>query len=480
MNDHNASASFTPAVPPARVAPESTSSWSPDSWLRKPRAQDFAYPDPLAVEAAVARLRALPPLVTSGEIARLTHLLAEAQEGRRFLLQGGDCAESLDDCTPDQITSKLKILLQMSLVLVHGIRRPVVRVGRIAGQYAKPRSRPTERVDGVELPSYFGDLVNGNAFTREARTPDPDRMVRAYERAAVSLNFIRSLIDGGFADLHHPENWDLRFFEHAGLRPSLRAEYRHMVTQLTEALRFAEALGEKAIDEMSRVEFYTSHEGLNLHYEQAQTRRVPRREGWWDLTCHLPWIGERTRALGGAHVEFFRGIENPIGVKIGPAADPAEVIELCRTLNPDNRPGKLLLIHRMGAERCLEKLPPILSGVLDARLRVLWVCDPMHGNTRLLEGAGSQPIKTRRFDDILSELEISLDVHARVGTWLGGVHFELTGEDVTECVGGAVSDGDLDKNYASLCDPRLNYQQALELAFLLAKRLPADAPPGRW
>ena len=456
--------------------PPSAPAWSPDSWRHKPEAQAVSYPDPDRVESALLRLQALPPLVTSGEVERLTQLISEAQEGKRFLLQGGDCAESLADCTPDQVTSKLKILLQMSLVLVHGMKRPVIRVGRMAGQYAKPRSTPTETIDGLELPSYFGDLINGSAFTPSARIPDPDRMVQAYERAAVTLNFVRSLIDGGFADLHHPENWDLRFFEHAQLRPSLRAEYRHMVNQLTEALRFAEALGEKGIDELSRVEFYTSHEGLSLLYEQAQTRRVPRKQGWWDLTCHMPWIGERTRGLGGAHLEFFRGIENPVGVKVGPTAVPSEVVELCKVLNPSNRAGRLVLIHRMGAEHCADKLPAILAAVLDSGQRVLWTCDPMHGNTRLSQPPSSSgaPVKTRRFDDILSELEIALDVHERVGTWLGGVHFELTGEDVTECVGGGagVTDQDLRKNYGSLCDPRLNYQQALELAFLLAKRLP--------
>jgi 3-deoxy-7-phosphoheptulonate synthase len=474
--------STTPSPAPSRSASSGPGSggadrpWSPDSWAARPAAQAIAYPDDADVARAVAALRALPPLVTSGEIEKLSALLAQAQEGKRFLLQGGDCAESLDDCTPDQITSKLKILLQMSLVLVHGMKRPVIRVGRLAGQYAKPRSKATETIDGVELPSYFGDLVNANAFTVADRTPDPQRMVRAYERSAVTLNFVRSLIDGGFADLHHPEAWDLRFVDHAQLRPSLRAEYQRMVTQLTEALKFAEALGDKGIDELSRVEFFTSHEGLNLLYEQAQTRRVPRREGWWDLTCHMPWIGERTRGLDGAHVEFFRGIANPVGVKVGPTAEPGEVVRLCRALNPGNRPGKLVVIHRMGAEHCQAKLPPILAAVMDAQLPVLWCCDPMHGNTRLSRPTveGMLPVKTRRFDDILSELEMALDCHEQLGTWLGGVHFELTGEDVTECVGGGagVTDADLDKNYASLCDPRLNYQQALELAFLLAKRLP--------
>ncbi len=444
--------------------------WQPLSWDGRPTAQPLAYPDAAAVDAAVSRLRQLPPLVTSGEIVRLKTLIAEAQEGKRFLLQGGDCAESIDECRPEVITAQLKILLQMSLVLVHGMKKPVIRLGRFAGQYAKPRSKAVEAQDGVELPSYFGDIVNRAPFTAEARTPNPRNMVDCYHHAAMTLNFIRSLLDGGFADLHHPEHWDLRFVHHADLPPDLKSEYETMTRSLAEALRFMEALGDKSVDELSGVEFFTSHEGLNLLYESAQTRMVPRKAGWWNLTTHLPWIGERTRNLDGPHVEYFRGIENPVGVKVGPATTPDEVMATIDALNPDDSAGKLVLIHRMGARKVAVSLPPLLERVKAEGRRVLWVCDPMHGNTRSAgDGSG---VKTRDFDDILAELETAMDCHAAAGTVLGGVHFELTGDDVTECVGGGigVTEADLAENYQSACDPRLNYQQALEMAFLLARR----------
>lgn len=451
--------------------------WSPDSWKSRIAAQQVVYPDRAAVDTAVTRLRELPPLVTSGEIERLRSLIAEAQEGKRFLLQGGDCAETLADCRPDVIAAKLKILLQMSLVLVHGLRKPVIRVGRFAGQYAKPRSSPVETREGVTLPSYFGDLVNRAEFTDTARAPDPHHMVTGYQHAAMTLNFVRSLIDGGFADIHHPEYWDLRFMEHAKLPAELRAQYQAMTKGLSEALRFMEILGERTVDDLTRVEFFTSHEGLNLLYESAQTRPVPRRSGFFNLTTHMPWIGERTRAIDGAHVEYFRGVRNPVGVKVGPNCSPADLLNLIDVLNPENEPGRLVIIHRMGAGKIERYLPPLLQAVRDAasrpsnngRPRVLWVCDPMHGNGLTTESG----IKTRSFDDILSELEIAVDVHRRAGTILGGVHFELTGEDVTECVGGAagVSEADLTLNYASPCDPRLNYQQALEMAFAISRKM---------
>lgn len=454
--------------------------WTPDSWRSRLAAHQVRYPDAAAVDAAVARLRTLPPLVTSWEIERLRGLLAEAQEGRRFVLQGGDCAETLGDCRPAIITSRLKILLQMSMVLVHGLKRPVVRVGRFAGQYAKPRSSPTEtrEVGGndagagsrpVTLPSYFGDLVNGAEFTPESRRPDPELMVQGYQHAALTLNFIRALVDGGFADLHHPEYWDLSFLRQASLPAALREEYERMTRNLADGLEFMEALGERSVDDLTRAEFYASHEGLNLLYESAQTRRVPRRDGYYDLTTHLPWIGERTRGLDGAHVEFFRGVRNPVGVKLGPGATAAEATELARRLNPSNDPGKLVFITRMGRERVESALPPIVEGVSSAGLRVLWVCDPMHGNTTTTASG----IKTRSFDAIRTELDATIGIHERQGTVLGGIHVELTGEDVTECVGGAagVTEDGLSRNYVSPCDPRLNYQQSLELAFGLAKRL---------
>jgi 3-deoxy-7-phosphoheptulonate synthase len=445
------------------------STWSPTSWKTKPITQDVRYENPKEVEDVVAALGRLPPLVTFWEVERLRALLTEAQQGRRFLLQGGDCAESLSDCRPDIITNRQKIILQMSLVLIHGGHRPVIRVGRIAGQYAKPRSKPTEARGGVELPSYFGDLVNRPEFTPEARRADPRLMLACYHHAAMTLNFVRSLSDGGFADVHHPEYWDLSFFRQAAVPAELREEYEQTTRKLSEALRFMEALGERTVADLTRVDFYTSHEGLNLHYESAQTRQVPWRQGWYDLTTHLPWIGERTRALDGAHVEFFRGIRNPVGVKLGPSVSPADAVRLTEQLNPDNEPGKIVLITRMGAQRVADALPPVVEAMRKAGRLVLWVCDPMHGNTV----STASGIKTRSFDDVLREVELSFDVHERLGSYLGGVHFELTGEDVTECVGGAVgiTEQDLERNYATLCDPRLNYRQALEMSFRLAQRM---------
>jgi 3-deoxy-7-phosphoheptulonate synthase len=438
-------------------------SWHVESWKEKPHAQDVTYEDPEELAAVVAKLKTLPPLVTSWEVERLKEQVAEAQQGKRFLLQGGDCAETLADCQPGIIANKLKILLQMSLVLIHAAKKPVVRVGRLAGQYAKPRSSPTETRDGVVLPSYFGDIVNRPAFTPEARRFDPRAMLDAYGHAAMTLNFIRSLSVGGFADMHHPEYWDLGFMSRADLPDDIRAEYKQTTEKLAEALRFMEAIGETTVDELTRVSFYTSHEGLNLHYESAQTRKVPRREGHYLLTTHMPWIGERTRAIDGAHVEFFRGIENVVGVKLGPKVDPQEAVRLFTILNPTNEPGKIVAITRMGAANVEKVLPPLVDAVQRAHRRVLWVCDPMHGNGIVT----STGLKTRSFDDILLEIERTFAIHERLGTVLGGVHFELTGEDVTECIGGGVEEADLDKNYLSVCDPRLNYRQALEMAFRL-------------
>lgn len=452
-------------------APESSSHWTPVSWKTRLDPQQVLYTDRNAVERATAKLASLPPLVTSWEIDSLRDKIARAQRGEAFLLQGGDCAEKLEDCRPEPITSRLKILLQMSLVLVHGLGKPVVRVGRFAGQYAKPRSSKTEtkQINGqpVELPSYFGDLVNRDEFTAEARNPDPHLMVRGYQHAAMTINFIRALIDGGFADLHHPEYWDLSFMGSAKLEPPLREQYLAMSRELAGALKFMENLGEKTVDDLTRVDFYTSHEGLNLLYESAQTREVPRKAGHYNLTTHLPWIGERTRDIDGAHVEYFRGIRNPVGVKLGPTADAETVRTLLDRLNPADEPGRMVLIVRMGASKVQTSLAPLIEAVGDRK--VLWISDPMHGNTR----STASGHKTRSVDDIRTELEVSIDTHKSLGTHLGGVHFELTGEDVTECIGGAadITEDQLDDNYATALDPRLNYQQALELAFMLANKL---------
>ena len=441
--------------------------WTPDSWKGFPLQQDVPYDDEAGLAAVERKLESLPPLVTSWEVEKLKGLVADAQADKRFLLQGGDCAETLADCRPENIANKLKILLQMSLVLVHGGKKPVIRVGRFAGQYAKPRSSPEEERDGVRLPSYFGDLVNGADFTKEARRADPRAMLNAYMHSAMTLNFIRSLTAGGFADLHHPEQWDLAFLSRAELSAEVRAEYTNMSRTLAEAVRFMEALGERTVDQLTRVEFFTSHEGLNLRYESAQTRKVPRRKGYYDLTTHMPWIGERTRAEGGAHVEFFRGIANTVGVKLGPKVAPDEALRLFERLDPENTPGKIVAITRMGRANVETSLPPLVEAIRREGRRVLFVCDPMHGNTK----STASGLKTRDFGDILSEVESTFDVLEASGGHLGGVHFELTGEDVTECTGGGLREADHDKNYVSVCDPRLNYRQALEMAFLIARRL---------
>jgi 3-deoxy-7-phosphoheptulonate synthase len=422
------------------------------------------YPDQAAFEATLQELHALPPLVTSWEILALKKQVAEAQEGKRFLLQGGDCAESFDGCTPEVISNRLKVLLQMSLVLVHGLRLPVIRVGRFAGQYAKPRSTDTETRDGVTLPSYRGDIVNAPAFTAEARTPDPRRMIKAHARSAMTMNFVRSLIDGGFADLHHPEYWDLRWVGHSPLAD----EYQRMVEGIGDAVRFMETLSGSEVHNLNRVDFYTSHEALLLPYEEGQTREVPRQWGWFNLSTHFPWIGMRTAQLDGAHVEYFRGIRNPVGLKVGPSVSPDQLLRVIDVLNPDDEPGRLTLIHRMGAEGIAAKLPALLDAVRRDGRRVLWVCDPMHGNTE----STSNGYKTRHFRNIRSELEQAFDLHAAAGTRLGGVHLELTGEDVTECLGGArqLTESDLERAYRSTVDPRLNHEQALELAMLVVRK----------
>jgi 3-deoxy-7-phosphoheptulonate synthase len=438
--------------------------WSPTSWKQKLLRQRVAYPDSGALTEALQALSLLPPLVTSWEIESLKDRLAAAQRNEVFLLQGGDCAERFADCRAEPIVAKLKVLLQVSLVLAYSTRCRVVRVGRFAGQYAKPRSSDVETRLGVALPSYRGDLVNGPEFTPQARTPDPQRLLRGYERACLTLNFIRSLVGGGFADLHHPEWWNLDFAREA---PQYR-DYQEMVDHLTEALQFLETMGGRRLDEVRRIEFFTSHEGLHLDYEQALTRRVPRREGWYDLSTHFPWIGNRTRDVGGAHVEFFRGVANPVAVKVGPGMTPDELLDLLEVLNPQDEPGRVTLIHRIGQGRIATELPPLVEAVRRAGRRALWCCDPMHGNT--ITAASGR--KTRRFSDILAELETAFDIHASAGGFLGGVHFELSGDSVTECLGGArhLEEDDLERAYETEVDPRLNYEQALEMSLLIARR----------
>lgn len=438
--------------------------WTPDSWRSRSALQQPSYPDLAALEGVQNELALLPPLVTSWEILALKKQLAEAQEGKRFLLQGGDCAESFSDCESGLISNRLKVLLQMSLVLVHGLRLPVVRVGRFAGQYTKPRSTDTETKDGITLPSYRGDFINQPEFTEAARIPDPRRMVKGHARSAMTMNFVRALIDGGFADLHHPEYWDLDWVSHSPLSD----EYHKMVEAVGNAVRFMETISGVDLHNLNRADFYTSHEALLLPYEQALTRKVPRQNGWFNLSTHFPWIGMRTADIDGAHTEYFRGIRNPIAIKIGPSVTPDQLLKLADVLNPENEAGRLTFIQRMGATKVTEKLPPLVNAIQTEGKKVLWVCDPMHGNTE----STSNGYKTRRFDNIRSELDQSFDVHAALGSRLGGVHLELTGENVTECLGGAreLTEIDLERAYTSTVDPRMNYEQSLEIAMLIVRK----------
>ncbi|KPK58478.1 MAG: 3-deoxy-7-phosphoheptulonate synthase class II [Gammaproteobacteria bacterium] len=436
--------------------------WHPASWRSRNAVQQPNYPDVTEVERVLGTLSALPPLVVSGEVEELKKQLAEAQQGRRFLLQGGDCAENFDECTSDRIAAKLKILLQMSVILLHGLKKPVIRVGRMAGQYAKPRSADTETREGTTLPSYRGDLVNRTGFNSDDRVPDPVLMLRGYERAALTLNFVRALVDGGFADLHHPEYWDLAFVGHS----PMEKEYRRIVESIADSLDFFESIAGGPVHHTRRIDFYSSHEGLHLLYEQAQTRFIERQRRWYNLSTHFPWIGMRTADVDGAHVEFFRGVTNPLGIKVGPAMTPEWVQELIDRLNPRNEPGRLTLIHRFGVNDIEQRLPSLIEAVRATGSTVLWSCDPMHGNTE----STASGIKTRRFDRIRRELELAFEIHRDMGSYLGGVHFELTGDDVTECTGGArgLTDADLARAYRSQVDPRLNYEQALELAMIIA------------
>jgi len=454
-----------------RAMPETNShkvaknGWNPSSWKQKLVAQQPTYKDQRKLAQVVEDLSKLPPLVTSWEIETLKSLLAEAALGKQFLLQGGDCSESFEDCESPIIVSKLKILLQMSLVLVHGAHKPVIRVGRFAGQYAKPRSSDLETREGVSLPSYRGDMINRLQFSDDDREPNPELLLRGFERAALTLNFIRSLSDGGFADLHHPEYWELDF-----VRKSPKANgYQKQVLEISESLEFLEALSGSASAKVNRVDFYTSHEGLHLHYEQAQTRFIDRVGKWFDLTTHFPWIGDRTRNLDGAHVEYFRGIANPIGIKVGPTTDPDGLPDLLERLNPLNETGKITLIHRFGDDKIEKHLPTLVKAVQKTGQIVLWSCDPMHGNTE----STSKGLKTRNFKRILTEVEHAFNIHEGLGSHLGGLHVELTGDNVTECLGGVggLKEADLPRAYLTKVDPRLNYEQALELALLVSRRL---------
>lgn len=443
----------------------SSTEWTPSSWQRAPKLlQHPTYDDEAALSRVLAELSALPPLVTSWEVESLRTQIAEAARGERFLLQGGDCAERFDECGSEFITNKLKILLQMSLVLTQGMKKRIIRVGRIAGQYAKPRSAATEAMGGVELPSYRGDLVNRVGFTAGDRLVDPQLLLRAYERAGLTLNFIRSLMYSGFADLHQTENWNLGFMN----KTEAQTSYSKIVESVRDAVQFMDLFIDGRLEDLHHVDIFTSHEALHLYYEQAQTRRVPRRSGWFNLSTHYPWIGMRTALPGSAHIEYMRGIENPIAIKVGPSMAEEWIPELLEILDPQRIPGRITLIHRFGVDNIESGLPPIIAAVRATGRQVLWVSDPMHGNTRSTPSG----LKTRHFDDILKELERAFDVHTAEGSRLGGVHFEMTGEDVTECVGGigGLTEAELGNAFRSHVDPRLNYEQALEMSMLIAQR----------
>lgn len=447
-----------------------TGTWNPKSWREKPIKQVPDYADEAALNNVEETLRRNPPLVFAGEARRLKDDLGRVANGEAFLLQGGDCAESFAEFSANNIRDTFKVLLQMAVVLTFGAGCPVVKVGRMAGQFAKPRSAPMETIDGVELPSYRGDIINGIEFNEEARIPDPNRMLAAYNQASSTLNLLRAFAQGGFADLHQVHGWNLDF-----VKGSPQGEmYQALADRLSESLKFMAACGLTAekVPQIAETEFYTSHEALLLWYEEALTRQDSITGDWYDCSSHMLWIGDRTRQLDGAHVEFLRGVKNPIGVKCGPTSDADELIRLIDTLNPSNEAGRLTLIARMGQEKVFDHLPALVRKVKSEGRTVVWSCDPMHGNTI----KASSGYKTRPMDRILAEVRKFFEVHAAEGTHAGGVHFEMTGQDVTECLGGAqaISDEDLSARYHTHCDPRLNASQSLELAFQLSEALKAD------
>ncbi|KAH7048396.1 phospho-2-dehydro-3-deoxyheptonate aldolase [Macrophomina phaseolina] len=452
-----------------------TSEWHPSSWRSKPIVQAISYPDETGLAPALDKLKNLPPIVTPAEITKLREHLRRVALGEAFLLQGGDCAELFSYCQDGAIDSKIKLLLQMSLVLIWGGNKPVVRIARMAGQYAKPRSSATETVNGVEIPSFRGDILNG--FDHDQRTPDPDRLVQAYFHSAATSNYVRAQLSSGIADLHNPFDWSLGHVRN----DELQAQYSQIVGSITESLRFMRTVGADTAGQLETVELFTSHEGLVLEYEEALTRRLPRPKhasprthvppsddgkAWYNTSAHFLWVGDRTRQLTHAHVEYFRGIENPIGIKVGPSMKNDELIDLLDIVNPDKEVGKVTLITRYGEDKVEKMLGGHIEAVRKSGHVVVWQCDPMHGNTRSTESG----IKTRHFSSILSEVASALKIHQQLGSFLGGVHLELTGDAVTECLGGSegLDEDDLSLNYTTFCDPRLNEKQALELAFLVA------------
>jgi 3-deoxy-7-phosphoheptulonate synthase len=454
-------------VAPPNPSPDTSATWAPDSWRSRPAAQQPTWPDEGALKQVHAKLSSLPPLVFAGEARHLTRALGQAADGRAFVLQAGDCAESFAEFTADGIRDKLKVILQMAVVLTYGAGLPVVKVGRIAGQFAKPRSSPTEQVGDQVIDSFRGHMVNDDLPERSARVPDPARLVGAYEQSVATLNLLRAFTKGGFADLSQIHAWNQQFVASS----TEGRRFEDIADGIDRALRFMDACGINltAEDTLHQVDFWTSHEALILDYEEALTRKDSLTGDWYDCSAHMLWVGERTRQLDGAHIDFLAGIHNPIGSKIGPSAGVDDVIALCERLNPSRTPGRLTLITRFGVDAIDDHLPELLRAVEAEGHPVVWTCDPMHGNTFTAEDGH----KTRRFDDIIGELQSFFRIHREVGTWPGGVHVELTGDDVTECLGGVedIVEGQLGLRYTTTCDPRLNGRQALDLAFRIAELL---------
>jgi 3-deoxy-7-phosphoheptulonate synthase len=449
--------------------------WTPASWRTMPaRHVPEDYPDPAALTRVEGELRRMPPLVFAGEARRLKTLLGQVGDGKAFLLQGGDCAESFKEFSADNIRDLFRLILQMAVILTFAGGKPVVKVGRMAGQFAKPRSAPTETIAGVTLPSYRGDNINGMEFTPEARAPDPERLLKAYAQSASTLNLLRAFAGGGYADLYNIHRWTLGFVEGS----PQGARYRELADKISETLTFMAAIGvtPETQAELHRVEFFTCHEALLLGFEEAMTRVDSTSGDWYDTSAHLVWIGERTRQLDGAHVEFCKGVKNPIGVKVGPTMEPDELVRVVEALNPADEAGRLTLYGRFGSDKIAQRLPQLMDATRREGRRVVWATDPMHGNTLVANNG----YKTRPFDRILAEVKSFIEIAEAEGVHPGGVHLEMTGQNVTECVGGArkVTEGDLGDRYHTHCDPRLNADQALELAFLVAEKLKTERLAG--
>ena len=441
--------------------------WKPSSWQLKKAKHLPIYSDQNKLKSVTDKLSSYPPLVFAGESRNLLKQLGEVADGKAFLLQGGDCAESFSDFNPNNIRDSFKVILQMAVVLTFGASCPVVKVGRMAGQFAKPRSQDTEIINGIELESYKGDIINGIDFNEKSRTSDPERLIQAYNQSAASLNLIRAFAQGGFANLKQIHQWNLTFTEDN----KYRKKFNDMAKRIDECIAFMDACGinDKNVRQMNETEFYTSHEALLLPYEEALTRIDSTSGKWYDVSAHMLWVGDRTRQLEGSHIEFVKGIENPIGLKVGPTTDIDELLKIIEIINPDNIPGRITLICRMGADKISTFLPNIIKKVKKTDSKVVWACDPMHGNTI----KASSGYKTRPLSNIISEIEQFFKIHRSEGTYPGGIHLEMTGQDVTECIGGLneITEDDLKSRYHTFCDPRLNASQALELAFLLSDTL---------